>query len=331
MPTTIYLDQNKWIRLLQQREGKISSPEIDQILRLVTTTAKNGNAIFPISQSHLIETATVGDPDRRERLFKFLLEISNGWTLAVFNIVGHEEVTSYFKQFNGENTNPQSYVLGRGLPFLIGGDNWYLSYTGEEPVETEITSEMSEKIGEVISEKGAFELGWKECIEILRDRDYEEDLVNNLEEIREQHQAKFSSNEKRQRATTINYYMEYIAPLLVYLCIDNGRNPHDLPVDFGSYLSDGDEAKDTVEFLQEFPANYVFTTLTFTRDIQKHRNIDENDLHDIMALSVAIPYCDVVVTENFWTHEAKRNNLDSLYDTRVVSDLSKLSDVISIQ
>jgi hypothetical protein len=248
MPTTIYLDQNKWIRLLQQREGKITSPEMERTLNLLTSAVENGNAILPISQSHLIETATVNNPDRRERLFDFLLILSSNWVLSVFNIVGREEIAAYFQQFDGKNVNWQSIAIGRGLPFLIGGDNWYLTHEGDDLNKAEIAPETLKNMSDAISDRDAFEIGWKECVEILRSREYEEDLVDELEEIREQHEKKFNDNEKRRRVVTMKYYLREIAPELVHLCVKNRKDPHALPADFSTYLSQREDAEDTINF-----------------------------------------------------------------------------------
>jgi len=39
---------------------------------------------------------------------------------------------------------------------------------------------------------------------------------------------------------------------------------------------------------------------------------------------VAIPYCDVVVTENFWAHIASQVGVDDLYNTEVESDVDEV-------
>ena len=75
------------------------------------------------------------------------------------------------------------------------------------------------------------------------------------------------------------------------------------------------------EWVQQFPSVFTFSTLATMRDMQKHRDIKANDINDLMALSVAIPYCDIVVTENFWTNLSKQAGLGSLYDTHVTADI----------
>jgi hypothetical protein len=57
------------------------------------------------------------------------------------------------------------------------------------------------------------------------------------------------------------------------------------------------------------------------------RKVTLTDLWDT-SLNVAIPYCDVVVTENSWRDVATRNGLDTLYDTKVVSSPDELARII---
>ena len=49
-----------------------------------------------------------------------------------------------------------------------------------------------------------------------------------------------------------------------------------------------------------------------------------NDIYDISALALTIPYCDVVVTDNsMWSH-VTRHKLPERYDTVVISQLAAL-------
>lgn len=60
------------------------------------------------------------------------------------------------------------------------------------------------------------------------------------------------------------------------------------------------------------------------RDELRSREIDANDVMDVSFLSVAIPYCDIIVTEQFWVDLAKRNRLDQAYCTILLTDLAGL-------
>lgn len=82
-----------------------------------------------------------------------------------------------------------------------------------------------------------------------------------------------------------------------------------------------------LEYMKRFPAVDSYTKLTVSRDLQKSE-IKENDLNDIMALSVAIPYCDLVLTENFWASVSSQCDLEDDYGGVVSSDLSEVTNLL---
>ena len=53
---------------------------------------------------------------------------------------------------------------------------------------------------------------------------------------------------------------------------------------------------------------------------------DLND--DVLALSIAVPYCDIVVTERQWARHINQLGLAERYGTTVLHDLAELTEVI---
>jgi hypothetical protein len=79
-----------------------------------------------------------------------------------------------------------------------------------------------------------------------------------------------------------------------------------------------------VSFFHSIPTIDVLVTLIRARDRDFGRAIDRNDAKDVTFLSVAVPYCNVVVLENFWGHIVQSTGLDRKYDTRVLTEVSDL-------
>ena len=77
------------------------------------------------------------------------------------------------------------------------------------------------------------------------------------------------------------------------------------------------------------PCYDVETCLAIQLEQQTSRSLELNDIYDIGALTGAIPYCDVVITENLWVDLASRSGLDKKYDTKLLSRLSPLSEILS--
>ena len=66
----------------------------------------------------------------------------------------------------------------------------------------------------------------------------------------------------------------------------------------------------------------------YLKDITRDWTI--NDLRDIAALSAAIPYCDIVVTDKkAWDVVVNRAHLDSEFRTHVLARLDGLPDLVT--
>ena len=53
-----------------------------------------------------------------------------------------------------------------------------------------------------------------------------------------------------------------------------------------------------------------------------------NDMTDIGYLSVAVGYCNIVVTEKKWTDLLNRKDFVKRFGTTVIDDLAKLKDLL---
>jgi hypothetical protein len=80
--------------------------------------------------------------------------------------------------------------------------------------------------------------------------------------------------------------------------------------------------------LIDLPSRAVTYELRRLRHQSRDTKWKPNDLEDIASLSVAIPYCDVVVTEKQWCHNARRAKLDRRFNTVILYDLKDLAAVL---
>lgn len=105
----IYLDQNIWIDLAKIYHGKDERPEAIELLELVRFKISSKAVRFPLSSVHYIETATISNPGRRERLGQVMFEFSRGETIAYYRriVIGEleEALSVYF------DIDPREYEL----------------------------------------------------------------------------------------------------------------------------------------------------------------------------------------------------------------------------
>jgi hypothetical protein len=62
--------------------------------------------------------------------------------------------------------------------------------------------------------------------------------------------------------------------------------------------------------------------------MQKMRRVQPNDLNDIIGLSIAIPYSDVVVTETMWQTAIIQARLNELRPTLVLRSAKELAPIL---
>lgn len=222
-------------------------------------------------------------------------------------------------------------VFGDGLAFALGGRHYdVVSESGE------VDEETRNKILDAIESEWATKeyLNVEEVRETFSSREHENDeFIKELEEGRIENEGIFDDNDRRRKHEVFGYFKQFVIPEVIekqtqeLANMSKDKQQEALGHDIEMERLESEEY--AWEWIQEFPAVYTYVSLTSERDLQKHREIEENDLNDMMALSVAIPYCDTVVTENFWTHLSKQVGLNELYDTNVTTDIEDIFKMVA--
>uniref|UniRef100_UPI004048E97B hypothetical protein n=1 Tax=Shewanella baltica TaxID=62322 RepID=UPI004048E97B len=116
----IYLDQNIWIDLAKIHHGKDKRPESIRLLNLIQKKIESDDIVLPLSRVHYIETSTIANAGRRERLGRVMFDYSKGITLAPYkSILVYELDCALSKIFN--HVKPRSFKLfGNGIKHAYG-------------------------------------------------------------------------------------------------------------------------------------------------------------------------------------------------------------------
>ncbi|MBF4232537.1 hypothetical protein, partial [Vibrio anguillarum] len=116
----IYLDQNIWIDLAKIHHGKDNHPESVRLLGLIQKNLESGDIVLPLSRIHYIETSTIANAGRRERLGRVMFDYSKGVTLAPYkSIVVYELDCALSKIFS--HVKPRNFKLfGNGIKHAYG-------------------------------------------------------------------------------------------------------------------------------------------------------------------------------------------------------------------
>ena len=121
-PIIVYLDQNAWIKLARTHYGLESTAKnaLAKLRRLID----EGKVVTPLSCVHIMETATPSDPARRERLARFMVELSHLNAIPPMMAVRKLEVTQSIKRELGFEPalDLRRNLVRPGLAYALGCD-----------------------------------------------------------------------------------------------------------------------------------------------------------------------------------------------------------------
>lgn len=79
---------------------------------------------------------------------------------------------------------------------------------------------------------------------------------------------------------------------------------------------------------QQIPIAFTLTELRRIRSADASARLRRTDLNDLRALAMAIPYCDVVVTDKAWASMIRRTDLEARFGTVVARDLGEALEAL---
>lgn len=306
-----------WIYLGQAHYGKSGGEKFKPALTALRAAIATGQIVCPFSAITVMETMTRKDSGSRERLAKFVVELSaNRALLPRFILEVHEINQAVFRRFSGPtkiSLREQVIVDGTTRAF---GMNPVVEGVPPDLAAVLRAEYFSPETSEMFMAKGID----AETAAKLRAED--EAAASELDSIRKRARADLKDDDLIERVNWADMFFngppgkELKAALAKMLV-----NPEKFSTSFK-------KAEDYVEFFRDIPTLDVFITIGLARDRQVGRVIEPNDLRDLDALSVAIPYANAVCTEHFCRHLAVQEKLDARYDTVVFSDLTKLPEVL---
>lgn len=91
-----------------------------------------------------------------------------------------------------------------------------------------------------------------------------------------------------------------------------------------------DEPAKARRLTDSMPSSDIALTLMTARHRNPHTRWTANDIFDIDAMSVAVPYCDIVVTENHACHALKTANADQRSNTKLFANLDELASLVEV-
>jgi hypothetical protein len=317
----IHLDTKDWIQLAQGYYGL--TPELLRIAQNAVEKSESGRAIFPLSITHFDETVRNLNPSRRRRLASYMILTSKGWGILPAPTIIEPEIRNACRRVLGLPLHDlRSLAIGKGLGQIVGAEPTLVYKKDAEKV---LPDNLKKRFQEILEDpKGTTLLFLMEhgaTRAYLNEQQRNSlNLVKRLEQIRLSDSG-IKDNDLRRRVALAKYLTDTDPKMLEYLLSVN--------VDAKKFTQTVLKDRKTItRFFQFMPTSYCLFQLTQYRDMLKQRKIQPNDLNDIMSLSIAIPYSDIVVTERMWQTAIAQTKLDKLYQTTVLKSVRELGPIL---
>jgi hypothetical protein len=315
----VYLDQAHWVNLTKARVGHKDGSRHDDPLLLLREAVRQGWVSCPLSMQHFMETQHRSDWESRLQLVETMIELSCWHTIAHQRHLVDVEIDRALREMFGRPAVPRTVqVFGVGADHAMG--RRITDY--EPPVDAPLTIEQRAFLRQFGSrlKQNAILAGVPRDLEpVGYDRAAThragEVFATEQERMRGVRRVKgFHAGDRGRRATSVDVYTEFEKTITEALKLAG--------LHWG-YLYDSGEAG-MEKLIRLAPTVFVHRELRRLRHEASEKAWEPSDLVDLTALSSAIVYCDVVVTERVWTALAARANLGEKYGTAIVRSLDDL-------
>ncbi len=315
MAKQIYLDLNKYIELSKMWH-KISNDE-SGILQFIDEKKRDGELIFPISSSHIIELAKNSNFERRKRLAETMWHFSNG---LVF--INHVEILN-FEIDRAIETVFDIEKKADSIDLLHKNPLKAFAPLDDIANNLKVSNETIKGLSDLFQEQegwiGFVASYYDESRKIALDKIYKDNkrITNSINNNRA-----ILNNESEDLMKRANMAM---------LMLDTQDRVSERLKKFGLSMNDIKELG--IDKITNFYLSIPSFDIEFQMKMQSFKNkgkdSEENDVFDIGFLSTAICYFDVVVTEKYWTDITRQAKLHIKYNTLIETDLQSLNSINS--
>lgn len=311
----IYLDQNKWIELAKVQAGVVRSGAIFDLFEEMVLAVKAGDAIFPLSASHILETSKRNDPISRSHVARTQALLSQGRVYRSRTGRMLVEIGSLIRRLFGAVPFdlPQHWALGA---------NFFQAFEPMDPFVVGDADEVRRTI-RIAESLGAADL----YIEYMENQDDSirriahsnlakgvMDLVSRIEGRRARLHGQ--SVDMRRRAYSVQLFLDNQEKYI--------RIAANLGYDFRAIREMGDDAVRSL--VDRVPTLRVEAELAARLESGAGK-ISSNDVFDMQAFYTAIPYSSRIIGEKAAISRARQAKLDKIFNVAFSHSLNDLVGV----
>jgi hypothetical protein len=326
-PLLVYLDLNHWIHLAQAATGHAQGAGYRDALDACRAAKSAGVALFPLSATHYIEMYNIKDPRQRRDVAGVMEELSGFATLASRTVVMVVEVRAVLDAVLGTDASSEiADLLGFGCGPAFGkrGGLRMRDADGRDVThQLSATRAAALAKAEVQLERAFLSGPPDEDLPALLELGYDAlaaiKVAHQRAQQEEELRAKLDDDSRWRRGRLRDVVAARELRYELFDIVEAHLRRRGLA--WGDVLGDR-------ESLRRFTGGMPSTDVAIALKTQRHRDATlrwtANDINDIDALSLAVPYCDLVVTEKFAHHVLTSSRVAKRMNTLVIRALSDL-------
>lgn len=321
-----YFDHNIWVTLHNNQVNlplKSRNPKINDIYHKLIKMRDNKLIQIVTNVTQIIECQQRVYEESRQSIIKFVFETCNGYFHKPNYLVEDLELFNFCCEYLEFPQNKRDFYktcVGYGFEFYMGP----FDLVPKDKNDTELKEKLKKVKTEGLSLLNS--LFPDEMMRMFSAKNIEAGKENVKFHLSKRDSIKdIDSFQKRKEKLMTEEFIalarkiyKKLKKLIISLKLT--KNPPPFPI-LHTY-------KQRMKFMKKFPYLYSFCHLINYRNADLKRKINENDIYDIANLSVPIAYFDVVVAEKSFIALAKQIKLDSIFKTRLYSNILSIHDVL---
>jgi len=333
--TVVYLDLNHWIGLAKARTGHRDAGPYGDLLEAARARRSQGSVTFVLSGQHYMEMSLIRSPRQRGDVAAVMEELSNFATLLCRPVVMRLELEAALDAATRTETTPfvPLPILGSGFGHAFGKRGRVeIRHKDGVPAETIRRDwpggadryDATLATVHLVTERHMLAGPQDDELEALAAHGFVPRAAQLGQEKRAQQEREqatrfdaFPSLRKgRTRdAVSARYMVIELFDMLSESLAIRGRTLDDV-------WSDIDSARRLVDSM---PSGDVHVSLQTAAHRNPQTRWTPNDYFDIDALSLAVPYCNIVVTERHRCHALQAEGCPQRLDTVVIASPDELT------
>ena len=323
----VYLDLKDWVALAKARLGRPEFAQDGLAYQIFRTATAAGQVIVPLSATTYQELSRISSLRQRTDLANVIAEISGFVAITGRSVATKHQVnTALAARFGGPEPAPL-LPLGIGIQFATG-DQRRLVLRGRDDGPPGMPIALMREVedgGRALLEYMMARGPEPDDLAQLRAYGYRPEAVEQVEQDRLMREKQLATM-LRDGTTSRDRLGDLVhARYLFWELRDQLRIGLDQRgIDINEFFAND---KDWLTaFLDDVPSAAITMTLTE----KGFRNADKkwkgNDLRDADAMSAAIPYCDVVLTDKYAAAQLARSPAVARLGTLVLRSLRELNE-----